>query len=38
MIAAMSLSVSTSRMTREGVVEHLLPELEIARRHLAALL
>ena len=23
---------------REGVVEHLLPELEIARRHLAALL
>jgi Transcriptional regulator len=38
MIAAMSLSVSTSRMTREGVVEHLLPELESARRHLAALL
>lgn len=38
MVAAMSLSVSTSRMTREGVVEHLLPELESARRHLAALL
>ncbi|WP_244869845.1 IclR family transcriptional regulator domain-containing protein [Paraburkholderia aspalathi] len=38
MIAAMSLSVSTSRMTREGVVEYLLPELESARRHLAALL
>ena len=38
MVAAMSLSVSTSRMTREGVVEHLLPELERARRHLAALL
>jgi IclR family pca regulon transcriptional regulator len=38
MVAAMSLSVSTSRMTREDVVEHLLPELEIARRHLAVLL
>ncbi|MFM0129283.1 IclR family transcriptional regulator domain-containing protein [Paraburkholderia sediminicola] len=38
MVAAMSLSVSTSRMTREGAVEHLLPELERARRHLAALL
>ncbi|MFM0011272.1 IclR family transcriptional regulator C-terminal domain-containing protein [Paraburkholderia sediminicola] len=38
MVAAMSLSVSTSRMTREGAVEHLLPELESARRHLAALL
>jgi IclR family pca regulon transcriptional regulator len=38
MIAAMSLSVSTSRMTREGVMEHLLPELESARRHFAALL
>jgi IclR family pca regulon transcriptional regulator len=38
MVAAMSLSVSTSRMTREGVVEHLLPELEFARRHFAALL
>lgn len=38
MVAAMSLSVSTSRMTREGVVEQLLPELESARRHLAALL
>ena len=38
MIAAMSLSVATSRMTREGVVEHLLPELEAARRHLAAVL
>lgn len=38
MIAAMSLSVATSRMTREGVVEHLLPELETGRRHLAALL
>lgn len=30
MIAAMSLSVSTSRMTREGVVEHL---LQIGRAH-----
>jgi IclR family pca regulon transcriptional regulator len=38
MVAAMSLSVSTGRMTREGVVEQLLPELESARRHLAALL
>jgi IclR family transcriptional regulator, pca regulon regulatory protein len=38
MVAAMSLSVSTSRMTREGMVEQLLPELEIARRHFVVLL
>lgn len=38
LIAAMSLSVSTSRMTREEVVEKLLPELETARRSFASLL
>lgn len=38
LIAAMSLSVSTSRMTRQEVVEHLLPELETARRNFASLL
>ena len=38
LIAAMSLSVSTSRMTREQVIERLLPELETARRSFAALL
>jgi IclR family pca regulon transcriptional regulator len=38
LIAAMSLSVATSRMTREQVVEQLLPELETARRTFAALL
>ena len=38
LIAAMSLSVSTSRMTRQEVVEHLLPELEMARRNFASLL
>jgi hypothetical protein len=30
--------VATSRMTREQVVEQLLPELETARRTFAALL
>ena len=38
LIAAMSLSVSTSRMTRDQVIERLLPELEIARRSFASLL
>ncbi|MDB5943905.1 MAG: IclR family transcriptional regulator [Ramlibacter sp.] len=38
LVAAMSLSVSTSRMTREQVVEQLVPELETARRSFAALL
>ena len=38
LVAAMSLSVSTSRMTREQAIEQLLPELETARRSFAALL
>ena len=38
LIAAMSLSVATSRMTREQVVEELLPEMETARRNFASLL
>jgi len=38
LIAAMSLSVATSRMSREEVVTKLLPELETARRNLAAIL
>lgn len=38
LIAALSLSVSTSRMSREQVVDKLLPELETARRNFAALL
>jgi IclR family pca regulon transcriptional regulator len=38
LIAALSLSVSTSRMSREEVVDKLLPELETARRHFASLL
>jgi IclR family pca regulon transcriptional regulator len=38
MIAALSLSVSTSRMTRADVVNTLLPELETARRSFATLL
>ena len=38
LIAAMSLSVSTSRMTRDGAIERLLPELETARRSFALLL
>lgn len=37
LLAAMSLSVATSRMTRDQVVG-LLPELETARRHFASLL
>ena len=38
LIAAMSLSVATSRMTREQAIEKLVPELETARRTFAALL
>ena len=38
LIAAMSLSVSTSRMTRDEAIERLLPELETARRSFASLL
>lgn len=38
LIAAMSLAVATSRMTREQAVQQLLPELETARRNFAALL
>lgn len=38
LIAAMSLAVSTSRMTREQAIEQLVPELESARRHFASLL
>ncbi len=38
LIAAMSLSVSTSRMTRDQAIERLLPELETARRRFASLL
>ena len=37
LIAAMSLSVSTSRMTRDEAIERLLPELETARRSFASL-
>ena len=38
LMAALSLSVSTSRMGREEVVDKLLPELETARRAFASLL
>lgn len=38
LIAALSLSVATSRMGREETIERLLPELETARRTFAALL
>ena len=38
LIAAMSLAVATSRMTREQVIAQLLPALETARRQFAALL
>ena len=38
LIAAMSLSVATSRMTRDEVIQKLLPELETARRNFASLL
>ena len=38
LIAAMSLSVATSRMTRDQLVEQLVPELEMARRTFASLL
>jgi IclR family pca regulon transcriptional regulator len=37
-IAALSLSVSAKRMTRQDVINRLLPELEIARMHFAAVL
>jgi IclR family pca regulon transcriptional regulator len=37
-IAALSLSVLTTRMTRDEVVEQLLPEMEQARRNFAMLL
>ncbi len=38
MVAAMSLSVASSRMARTAIVEKLLPELETARRNFSALL
>jgi IclR family pca regulon transcriptional regulator len=38
LIAALSLAVATSRMTREQVIEQLLPEMEQARRNFASLL
>lgn len=38
LIAAMTLSVATSRMSREEIVVKLLPELETARRRLAAII
>lgn len=38
LVAALSLSVSTHRMTRDEVIDKLLPEMETARRNLAELL
>lgn len=38
LVAALSLSVATSRMKRDELVDRLLPELETARRSFAALL
>lgn len=38
LVAALSLSVSIHRMTSDEVVDKLLPEMETARRNLAALL
>jgi IclR family transcriptional regulator, pca regulon regulatory protein len=38
LIAALSLSVATNRMSRDEVIDRLLPELEMARRTFAALL
>ena len=38
LVAALSLSVSTRRMSRDEVVDKLLPELETARRNFATLL
>lgn len=38
LLAAMSLSIAVSRMTREQIIETLLPELEAARRTFATLL
>jgi len=37
-IAALSLSVSISRMSRQEVIDNLLTEMELARRNFAALL
>jgi IclR family pca regulon transcriptional regulator len=38
LVAALSLSVATQRMTRDAMVETLLPEMESARRKFAELL
>jgi IclR family transcriptional regulator, pca regulon regulatory protein len=38
LVAALSLSVATSRMTRKEIIDKLLPELETARRNFATLL
>ena len=38
LVAAMSLSVSTTRMTRAQAIDQLLPEMETARRNFATLL
>lgn len=38
LVAALSLSVATSRMGRDQVIEKLLPQLETARRNFASLL
>lgn len=38
LVAALSLSVATSRMSREQAIDRLLPELETARRSFAGLL
>lgn len=38
LVAAMSLSVATSRMSREQVIKGLVPELETARRNFASVL
>ncbi len=38
LVAALSLSVTTQRMTRDAMVEALLPEMEAAQRRFAALL
>ncbi|NDF01326.1 MAG: IclR family transcriptional regulator, partial [Verrucomicrobia bacterium] len=37
-IAALSLSVSISRMSRQEVIDNLLTEMELAKRNFAALL
>ena len=38
LVAALSLSVATNRMSIAAVVEHLLPEMETARRNFSSLL